>query len=308
MANNFVDMFMAQMRSTGYLKSNRFATIFRLSQQVVDKTGITRSLSPYNLRLSMNCKSVTLPERSMSTHDRDIAGPMRKVPYTNVFGDGSATLVFRLPADAKEIGIFDKWQNMMVDPISRQVGYYDDYAKGNRLAILMLPNFVKNYDQVIAAADLRRLPGVVLNEIYPKVVQINEGNLSMDQAAEVTFKVTFGFRDMYLANFNEMVHSGYVELQNIQTDAVLDNIANIRSEAFDYSKRVAKDGRVTAFFDAQSAELADDLNINTPYLDVLLNDAFEKPELRLNAQDGLLRQNLAINQIGTLAALIQNAF
>lgn len=307
MANNFVDMFLTQMRTTGYLKSNRFAIMFRLSQPVLTKTGIASSFSPYNLRLSMNCKSVTFPERSMNTHDRDIAGPIRKVPYTSTFGDG-ASFTFRLPADAKEIGVFDKWQNMITDPISRQVGYYNDYAKGNQLAILMLPNFIKNYDQVIAAADLRRLPGVVLNEIYPKIVQINDGSMTTDTLSEVTYKVTFGFRDMYLSNFNEMIHSGYIELQNISTDAALQNLGNIRREAFDNSRLVAKDGRVVAFFDEQSAELADDLNINTPYLDVLLNDAFEKPELRLNAQDGLLRQNLGINQAFSLAALIQNAF
>lgn len=208
---NLIESMISRFKTPGFLRSNRYAVILKINQKVRTQCGFDNFLE-MNTRLSQFCNSVTTPSRGFNTVSRKVSGPDRKVPYISSFGDSPISMQFLFSADSKEWVFFNKWQDMIVNPINRRAGYYEDYAMGCKIMVLMIPNYVKDYNQVLQAAELRRLPGFVVNEVYPSSVVVNDGTLSNGSEGFTTLKVDFTYRDMYTAHFDEMVASGYVAL------------------------------------------------------------------------------------------------
>jgi hypothetical protein len=208
---NLINSMISRFKDPGFLRSNRFAMILKMNDKVRTAVG-NPSYLEMNTRLSQFCSSVTVPGKTFTSIERRVAGPNRKVPYLQSYGDGNLSTTFLFSADSTEWVMFEKWQNMIINPLNRRLGYYEDYAMGCKLMVLFIPNYIKDYNQVVSAAELRSLPGFVVDEIYPSNVVVNDGNLSSEGSEYLKLKVDFTFRDMYAAHFNEMVRSGYVGL------------------------------------------------------------------------------------------------
>ena len=81
----------------------------------------------YENRLSLSCKSFTMPGRGVSTNEYKTRGLLRKVPYGRIYtNECSATLI--LGAEAFERKVFENWMDSIVNPITGKFSYYDDYV------------------------------------------------------------------------------------------------------------------------------------------------------------------------------------
>ena len=76
-------------------------------------------------KLQLMCETVSLPTRSAATNELSMYGPVQSFPYRFTFTE--ASLNFYLTEDFAIKKIFDEWQEKIVDPVSGNLGYFDDY-------------------------------------------------------------------------------------------------------------------------------------------------------------------------------------
>lgn len=288
---NLVDALVAQNKRVGFLRNNRFAIILKLNDRVWTTVGQPQ-FAEMNTRLSQFCKTVTPPKRGFNVINRKIVGPDRRIPVRHNYGE-EMTVTFNFPADSKEWVLFEKWQELIVDPITRRVGYYQDYAMGCKMLILMLPNYVKDYNQVMEAADRRQLPGLHLNEIYPSAVELNGSSIDSGSTNELaSMTVTFSYRDVYTASFDEMVRHGYVLLDEREF-----NTSGKLLDPNSYLPPVESRESTKARMDA----LAQNGFVITPGVN---DQALERNRAYLDLTPKPVERGLSINQIINLAALL----
>ena len=87
-------------------------------------------------RLSLRCFTANIPNRFFATHERDIAGPKRNIPYTTQYDELS--LQFYCGQDLGELNLFQDWMDSILNPITRYASFYDDYAKNSKINIKLL--------------------------------------------------------------------------------------------------------------------------------------------------------------------------
>ncbi len=75
--------------------------------------------------LQLMCETVSLPTRSAATNELSMYGPVQSFPYRFTFTE--ASLNFYVTDDFAIKKLFDEWQEKIVDPVSGDVGYFDDY-------------------------------------------------------------------------------------------------------------------------------------------------------------------------------------
>ena len=141
----FMGNIIASMNAYGVSRNNRFEVRInpppgfikpnkRISE-IIDRTistimGVT-GLGSYGIpfltgdRINFMCEVATFPGRTFATKEVQHLGPYRKTPYSNIFAD--ATFTFRVGRDMYEKQYFDIWQNMIMDPITHEFGYYSDF-------------------------------------------------------------------------------------------------------------------------------------------------------------------------------------
>ena len=75
--------------------------------------------------LQLMCETISLPTRSAATSELSMYGPVQSFPYRFTFTE--ASLNFYLTEDFAIKKLFDTWQEKIVDPVSGNLGYFDDY-------------------------------------------------------------------------------------------------------------------------------------------------------------------------------------
>ena len=81
------------------------------------------SVIPEDLQLM--CETVSLPTRSAATNELSMYGPVQSFPYRFTFTE--ASLSFYVTEDFEIKKVFDAWQEIIIDPVSGDLGYFDDY-------------------------------------------------------------------------------------------------------------------------------------------------------------------------------------
>ena len=77
-------------------------------------------------RLSIACRTTQFPSKYMEVDSQKIAGVTRNFPNEQSY-DNTITLNFRISEDHYEKLLFEKWMDLIIDPVTRKVGYYNDY-------------------------------------------------------------------------------------------------------------------------------------------------------------------------------------
>ena len=184
-------------RSTGYMRANRYCILFQGVPSSIEMrkqdNGVLWGID--NKRLSLNCLQATLPEASFATSDMQVAGPRRSIPQNQSFGDNNASFQFNCGTNLYEYTVFRAWQRSIIDPISRYVAYYDDYAKNCSLTIIPLPNSVYNFAHMLELLNDHRLYGVRLTEVYPRSVSVNQFQNTSTNNVLVS-NVSFAYREL----------------------------------------------------------------------------------------------------------------
>ena len=172
--------YLSDAGSNGYALPNRFIVLFE-STWLDDK--LKFSQTGFNKRLSLRCFSVNVPGQYFSKLNRDIGGPPRRVPYTATFGE-ELTMQFYCSPDMAEFGFFKKWMDSIVDPISRYVSFYEDFAKDTKATLLFIPNNIKTLTDIQKAYSQKKIRGLRFTELYPQDVRVNGGTVEWASSNE----------------------------------------------------------------------------------------------------------------------------
>ena len=111
-----IQEFIAQVKSSGIARTNRYAVFFSPPPKVAP-AGLNKIL--------LFCDQVTVPGANFSTTQNRIFGEFREVPYEKNYDQIS--LSFYVDTEMKVKQLFDDWQNLIANPITRTYGYYNDY-------------------------------------------------------------------------------------------------------------------------------------------------------------------------------------
>ena len=145
-------------------------------------------------RLSLRCFTANIPNRFFATHERDIAGPKRNIPYTTQYDELS--LQFYCGQDLGELNLFQDWMDSILNPVTRYASFYDDYAKNSKITLLFLHNSLKSREGIMKAYRNGNLSGIRFLEAYPRVMSVNGGPMEWASKNSPLFvNITFGTRE-----------------------------------------------------------------------------------------------------------------
>lgn len=194
--STFINDYLVNMRINGWQRSNRFGIFFSNGIRAIGpgQTDLTdyEHMGTYlnNDRLNYALQSVTVPKKSFDTNDRIIAGPVRKMPYNAVFDDG-VEMVFNVDPTFYQYNFFRRWQNVIVNEITREVSYYSDYAQRLDMTIFIIPNFITSMQEVVSKANSGKIFGMKLTEPYPKAVAMAQNAREQDTIQQMTVSLMF---------------------------------------------------------------------------------------------------------------------
>jgi hypothetical protein len=197
MAVNFIDNFMSNMRDKGFVKANRYLVLIQPNPSVAASLGY--SSEEIKQRLAMTCSSATLPTKGFLTHEINITQPSRLVPYAiNSNNSSGASFEFYVLGDMFEKNFFEMWQDLIINPVTKEQSYYDTYAKGSSIIVAEIPNIVPSFEAAMEVMTKQNLiSGIRLTEIYPYSFTINGGSQNSQQQTEpLKVKVDFMFREI----------------------------------------------------------------------------------------------------------------
>lgn len=173
----------------GLAPSNRFNVIFappavsllNLNVENIIGSVISGNFNAGNLLndprdISILCKSVTLPGRTLSTFEHDHDRQQNKYPYT--FIDEDVTMTFHLTNDYYMRNMLEQWQSGIFNTESYVTGFKNDYS----------------VDVIIQQLNQKNIPvyGVKLEKAYP----VSYESITLDNSSENAvneMSVTFAY-------------------------------------------------------------------------------------------------------------------
>lgn len=173
----------------GLAPSNRFNVIFappavsllNLNVENIIGSVISGNFNAGNLLndprdISILCKSVTLPGRTLSTYEHDHDRQQNKYPYT--FIDEDVTMTFHLTNDYYMRNMLEQWQSGIFNTESYVTGFKNDYS----------------VDVIIQQLNQKNIPvyGVKLEKAYP----VSYESITLDNSSENAvneMSVTFAY-------------------------------------------------------------------------------------------------------------------
>lgn len=195
---SFNDLLQGRARETGWAANNRWLVLLFPNDWVQGFIGYHFITS--STRLAVTCKSITMNDQSWYTTELSMlnGGPSRVLPYKrNTTNSSGIKIQWNLGADMYEKQLFEEWLRAIQNPYTYGIRYYDDYAKGSSIYLILLPNHVQDFDQVISAIAEGKVVGYQLTEAYPYSININGGALNYNASQEPMFvDVGFMFHDV----------------------------------------------------------------------------------------------------------------
>lgn len=236
--------FLNDAGNNGFGLPNHFLVFFE-SPWLNEKYGFAQT--GFDKRMTFRCFTVNVPTQMISTLDRDIGGPKRRIPYTSTFDD-EVTMQFYCSPDMAEFGFVKKWMDGIIDPISRYVSYYDDFAKNTKATLLFIPNNVKSFEDIQIAYSQNRLRGLRFTELYPSSMRVNGGTLEWSSSTKPTFlSVGFGFREAVdITTYDKALNQQLQDLADIAANPLSSNLTKFMQDQG--VENIAIDGNVMRNF------------------------------------------------------------
>lgn len=123
MSDQSLSDFIARIKGNGILTSQHFYV--ELPVLAMGDQSNVKAMAPP--RMNMMCESVNLPGFKIATMDQRIYGEITEYPYMPTYAP--LQLTFLVDREQDIIDYFSTWQQMIIDPVYRSSGYYNDYAK-----------------------------------------------------------------------------------------------------------------------------------------------------------------------------------
>lgn len=155
--------------------------------------------------LSFMCNKTALPDREITTLDFTVKpGVTQKIASYQSFAQ-TLPMTFYCSPDLSEKRFFENWMNIVIDPVSRNANYYDEYAKFNTITVFVLPrSFSGSFvDENTTDGIGNPLYYVKFYECYPTKMNSNElANSSGEELLELDIEITYKyFRTVADINF-----------------------------------------------------------------------------------------------------------
>lgn len=184
--------FLTRIKNNGIASSNRFYV--RINVNALG-SGSASMFPLQRLRdLSVMCNSVSLPKRSIKTLDFVVKpGNVDKIADYQEY-DHDLSMTFYCSPDLNERRFFENWANMVIDPVTKQPNYYDEYAKNNVVTVFVLPKMFSGGLVDERTVDYKGNPlyYVRFHECYP--TSIDENELSTESSELLQLKVTLSYK------------------------------------------------------------------------------------------------------------------
>ena len=169
-------------RRGGFSTSEKFHIIFTASENISGSTNEVLTLLGNDADLSYLCENVALPTKSISGVDKLIYGVNYQMPYRQAFPEIAMT--FYCTKDMIEKKTFDLWQELIVNPTTGDLKFYEDYV-----CDITISKFAKD------AIDFNATPvyKIILEKAWPSIVA--EVQLTHSAGNEITrLPVTFQYK------------------------------------------------------------------------------------------------------------------
>lgn len=164
-----ITQFISKVKTGGLARSNRYAVGMTLPQ--------AHPGAPNLKSILLFCDQISLPGANYSTVQNRTFGEFRELPYEKLYDQ--ITLSFYVDANMEVKKLFDDWQNIISNPVTRTYYYYDDYKTDITI-------------EVQDTQDKKRY-AVKLYECYPKSV----GNVQLDYSSRDVMKLSVGIQYKY---------------------------------------------------------------------------------------------------------------
>ena len=199
-------------------------------------------------RMDLFCSNVSLPGKTITDDvNETYYGPKRAIAKNVSFEE--ITLEYYTSINYDERMYFEAWQNSIVDPVTHNVGYYDDYAKDCMITITpltktfmaALSNFTPTGDQGRDRQQIRQSLGdtsgyssyqVQMYEVWPKTIASTP--LSYDAVNQIVkTSVTFTYRNYATTAWNFLAGDRTSEYSRIDRNEYRTNMTAIQGNLLD---------------------------------------------------------------------------
>ena len=200
------------------------------------------------LRMDLFCSNVSLPDKTITDDTNETYyGPKRAFAKNVQFNE--ITLEFYTSINYDERIFFEAWQNSIVDPVSHNVGYYDDYATPcmititplTKTFIAALQNFEPTGDTLADRDKIRQSLGdnsgfssyqVQMYEVWPKTIAATP--LSYDSQNQIVkTSVTFTYRNHATTAWNFLGKTSTEEYSTLARNEYRTNTTAIQGNLLD---------------------------------------------------------------------------
>lgn len=120
--NYTLSKFIANVKNTGLARQNRYLVLINNGGR---DSKLPTNLFSNNDFLVLFCESATLPGLEISTAQTRTYGEVREFPYDRVFDN--VPMSFYMDNNMQIKNFFDRWMELIVDPVTRDIGYYSSY-------------------------------------------------------------------------------------------------------------------------------------------------------------------------------------
>jgi len=169
-------------RRGGFSTSEKFHIMFTASENIAGRTNGVVTLLGNDPDLSYLCENVALPTKSIMGADKLIYGLNYQMPYRQSFPEVAMT--FYCTKDMEEKRTFDLWQELIVNPTTGDLSFYEDY-----ICDITISKYAKD------AIDFNATPvyKIILEKAWPSIVA--EVQLTHSSGSEITrLPVTFQYK------------------------------------------------------------------------------------------------------------------
>ena len=188
--------------------------------------------------LNLMCTATALPGRQIMSTDYAIGTVNRKI--ANGFATTDLQLSFLVANSHKIRRYFEAWQALAHDPVTKEIGYYEDYTKDVSISTVERGLRMSLYKKQLGLTT--KIPSVIRNRL-PKIGPFDLAQDEIDLGAQFSEKTTYTCKllecypttinDQALGNTNE----GFMEL------TVQLSFADWRSEAGEFTGQAESFGR-----------------------------------------------------------------
>jgi len=146
-------------------------------------SGVLRKLTQtYGRQINIHCDSVTMPGRDLTQQEVQYGTDVKRNMVQAHTYEGNITATFYADKYMRERTFMEAWQNICVDPVRHEAGYYDDYV--GKMHIY----------QLAADSEIGRdMPSYAIEamDVYPATIGVQELSYSAEGIAKVTVQFAY---------------------------------------------------------------------------------------------------------------------